>query len=188
MLPIWPATLTESTEIRITKVEGVAFIAFLDGTGRPSDDGLVRDLVGAETLFSLGNDRVTLVPQASLPTSDMEGRHDGPFLANMPKTIVFEAGSDVTIYRYSSETRAFEPLGQASSVASVTIEASTGLVVIETLPKGATPTELTYPSTSSSIFEIVVSLASTGVMVDPDDGSTSIEVVTPDAQHQDIRR
>ncbi len=173
-------TLTESTEIRITEVEGVAFIAFLDGTGRPSDDGLVR-LVEDEKLFSLGNDRVTLVPQASLPTSDMEGRDDGPFLANTPKTIVFEAGSDVTIYRYSSETRAFEPLGQASSVASVTIEASTGRVVIETLPKGATLTELTYltyPSTSSSIFEIVVSLASTEVVVDPADGTTSIEVVT----------
>ena len=107
-------TLTESTEIRITEVEGVAFIAFLDGTGRPSDDGLVRTLVGNETLFSLGNDRVTLVPQASLPTSNMEGRDDGPFLANTPKTIVFAAGSDVTIYRYSSETRAFGPLGQAS--------------------------------------------------------------------------
>ena len=54
-------------------------------------------------------------------------------------------------------------------------------MVIETLPKGATLTELTYltyPSTSSSIFEIVVSLASTGVMVDPADGTTSIEVVT----------
>ena len=99
-------------------------------------------------------------------------------MANTPKTIVFAAGSDVTIYRYSSETRAFGPLGQARSVASVTIEASTGRVVIETLPKGATLTELTYPSTSSSIFEIVVSLASTEEVVDPADGTTSMEMVT----------
>ena len=166
--------LTESTEIRITEVgdvmgRSVAFIAFLDGTGRPSDDGLVRELVGDETLFSLGNDRVTLVPPSDmeglhdgpLPTSNMEGSDDGPFPANTPKIIDFEPGSDVTIYRYSSENRAFEMLRQASSVISVTIEASIGRVVIETLPEGTIPTVLTYPSTSSSIFEIVVSLAST---------------------------
>ena len=85
-------------------------------------------LVGAETLFSRGNDRVTLVPQALVPTSDMEGLHDGPlptsdmegfddgpFPANTPKTIVFdEPGSDVTIYSYSTQKpAAFVLLGHA---------------------------------------------------------------------------
>ena len=161
------STVAASSEVRITELNGVAF---RDGVSASQLGDSARSLVATHRLYSLGNDRISLVAQdGPLPTSDMEGFYDGPFLVNTPKTIDFEPGSDVTIYRYSSETRVFEMLGQASSVISVTIEASTGRVVIETLPEGTTLTELTYPSTSSSIFEIVV---------DPADGTTSIEVVT----------
>ena len=145
-----------STDVSITMLNGFAFAG-----GQLRGAGDYNAAISDHELYSLGNDRITLLPQDEpLPQAAVEGRDDGPFLRNVPKTITLSGSDDVTIYRYSSETRVFVLLGQASSAREVVIDAAQGRVTIETLtshlPTDTTTTELVYPTTSTSIFEIVV--------------------------------
>ena len=145
-----------STDVSITMLNGFAFAG-----GQLRGAGDYNAAISDHELYSLGNDRITLLPQDEpLPQAAVEGRDDGPFLRNVPKTITLSGSDDVTIYRYSSETRVFVLLEQASSAREVVIDAAQGRVTIETLtshlPTDTTTTELVYPTTDTPIFEIVV--------------------------------
>ena len=165
-----------STEVRIISIGGVAFY---DGVSAGQLDNAARSLVASHSLYSLGNDRITLVSQEGpLPAS--VDNVEPSFPKSESKLIPLGGYYDVVVYRYSSETRAFVMLGQASSARAVVIEASTGRVVIEAfsrIPDEVRMTPLPYPPTSSSIFEIVTSTA-TEVVTELADGTTSTETVT----------
>jgi hypothetical protein len=142
-----------STDVSITMLNGFAFAG-----GQLRGAGDYNAAISGHELYSLGNDRIALLPQDEpLPQAAVEGRDDGPFLRNVPKTITLSGSDDVTIYRYSSETRVFVLLGQASSAREVVIDAAQGTVTIESDPPApTTSTTFVYPTTSTSIFEIVV--------------------------------
>ena len=170
------STPPTDTEVQIIELDGVAFY---DGVSAGQLDDAARPLVASHSLYSLGNDRITLVSQeGSLPAS--VDNVEPSFPKSESKLIPLGGYYDVVVYRYSSETRAFVMLGQASSARAVVIEASTGRVVIETfsrIPDEVRMTALPYPPTSSSIFEIVTSTA-TEVVTELADGTTSTETVT----------
>ena len=163
---------TTSTEVQITELNGVAFYG---GVSASQLDSSAKSLVANHELYSLGNDRITLVPQTGqLPVPSV----DPLFPKDESKRIPLGGYYDVVVYRYSSETRAFEPLGEASSAREVVIEASTGRVTIEAfsrIPGQVREEVFTYPSTSSSIFEIVIS-TSTEVVAELADDTMKIRV------------
>lgn len=171
--PVPPVLLPDiggvSTSLQITRVNDVAFSRNVAPVF--SDDEEAREVIEDHTLFSLGNDSLTLSPQAyPLPDVSVD---DGAFLSSSTKRIVAGPGGgySVTVYRYSSEEDAFVEMTAELSlppvtglVVSITHTAQNAAVRIESdVP--ARDVTLPYPVSDTAIFEIVFSISGSSTKI-----------------------